>query len=121
MAKAMTSKQLESLEKKVVKKAKDGGVDQNYLFVTTFDRYKQQLKYIEDLENDVAEEGTIVTKEYVKGRCNKYVSPSLAALQKMYQTANQTAQTLTKIIKELGDGDSKKKDEVDEFLDFVKR
>ena len=53
------------------------GVEQNFLFLTTFKRYQVQLTILNELEQKIKEDGTLVTKEYVKGRGNVYTHPAI--------------------------------------------
>lgn len=89
---------------KIVELAQKSGVEQNFLFITTFKRYQVQLKILNDLERGLADsEGVFVTKEYVKGRENVYSHPAVAAYNKTADSANRTAATLMKIITSLKD------------------
>ena len=54
-----------------------------------------------ELEKKINEDGTLVTKEYVKGRENIYTHPAIAEYNKTSTSANQTVATLIKIIKSL--------------------
>lgn len=85
------------------------GVEQNFLFLTTFKRYQVQINILNDLEKRIKEDGSLVTKEYVKGRENIYTHPAISEYNKTATSANQTVATLIKIIKSLrsddGDGD----------------
>ena len=51
-----------------------------------------------DLEKTINEEGTTVTKEYVKGRKNVYSHPAVADYNKTTDSANKTVATLMRII-----------------------
>lgn len=86
------------------------GVEQNFLFITTFKRYQVQINILNELEQRIKEDGSLVTKEYVKGRGNIYTHPAISEYNKTATSANQTVATLIKIIKSLrsddGDGDS---------------
>ena len=97
--------------------AREFGIDQNFLFATTFSRYKTQMDVLMTLEKTIAEEDTLVTKEYVKGRGNKYVHPAITEYNKTSTAANNTAATLVKIM------DTLKKEnparEKDPFMEFV--
>ena len=88
---------------KILDAAQRGGVEQNFLFVTTFKRYQVQLKLLGEIEKELADGGIIVTKEYVKGRTNVYSHPAVGAYSKMSDSANRTATTLMKIIISLKD------------------
>ena len=77
------------------------GVEQNFLFLTTFKRYQVQLSVLNDLEKIIKADGSLVTKEYVKGRGNVYTHPAIGEYNKTSTSANQTVATLIKIIKSL--------------------
>lgn len=77
------------------------GVEQNFFFVTTFRRYQVQIKILSDLEKKLSSDGTLVTKEYVKGRENLYTHPAIGEYNKTSTSANQTVITLMKIISTL--------------------
>ena len=91
------------------------GVEQNFLFITTFQRYQVQLKILSDLQVKIKEDGALVTKEYVKGRENVYTHPAISEYNKTCTSANQTVATLIKIIKSLRNGDEENGGE-DELL-----
>ena len=71
------------------------------MFITTFNRYLVQLRILDELEDKINAEGTLVTKEYVKGRENIYTHPAITEFNRTSTSANQTVQTLIKIIKDL--------------------
>lgn len=83
--------------------AKDAGVEQNFLFLTTFDRYEQLLQILDELTQKIQEEGVIVEKTYVKDKPNQYINPALKEYNKSVSMANMTASTLMKIITGLKD------------------
>lgn len=88
---------------KILDAAQRGGVEQNFLFVTTFKRYQVQLRLLGEIEKELADGGITVTKEYIKGRMNVYSHPAVGAYSKMADSANRTAATLMKIIISLKD------------------
>lgn len=102
----MNKKKLEAQAKEIMRIASEQGVEQNFFFYTTFQRYQVQLKILEDLEKTINDEGTLVTKEYVKGRGNLYTNPAITEYNKTSTSANQTVATLIKIIKSLRDNDN---------------
>ena len=61
-----------------------------------------QLSILSDLENTIKDDGSLVTKEYVKGRENVYTHPAVSEYNRTTDSANRTVQTLMKIIKDLG-------------------
>lgn len=84
--------------------AERNGVQSNYLFTTTFERYQVQLGILDKLEEAMKEDGMLVTKEYVKGRRNLYENPAVKAYNSTTDSANKTASTLIRLIKEFGIG-----------------
>lgn len=82
----------------ILRIASEHGVEQNFFFITTFKRYQVQIKILADLEKTIQAEGNTVTKEYVKGRKNVYTHPAIGEYNKTSTAANQTVQTLMKIV-----------------------
>ena len=105
------SKSLEDQEKEILKLAQENGVESEYLFSTTFHRYKVQLKVLADLEKTIDEEGMLVKKEYVKGRKNLYTNPAITEYNRTTQIANNTVATLLKIIRNRKDDNNNNNDE----------
>jgi hypothetical protein len=99
----------------ILRIAQEHGVEQNFFFITTFKRYQVQINILNELEKKINEDGSMVTKEYVKGRGNLYTHPAINEYNKTSTSANQTVATLIKIIKSLrNDEDSVETD--DELL-----
>ena len=98
-------KALQEQAKEVLRIAQEHGVEQNFFFITTFERYQVQLGILSELEETIKEDGALVTKEYVKGRENIYTHPAIAEYNKTSTSANQTVATLIKIIKSLRNGE----------------
>ena len=96
---------LQQQAEEVLRIATEHGVEQNFFFVTTFNRYRVQLEILADLEQKIKEDGALVTKEYVKGRENIYTHPAIGEYNKTSTAANQTVATLLKIIKSLRSGE----------------
>lgn len=99
----------------IIEIAEKYGVEQNFLFLTTFQRYQVQLKILTDLQKKIKEDGALVTKQYVKGRENVYTHPAISEYNKTCTSANQTVATLIKIIKSLRNGEDENDGE-DELL-----
>lgn len=93
----------EDMAEKLLSDAKEKGIADNYLFVTTFDRYKTQILIMQNLKQAIEEDGTTVTKEYVKGRQNVYTNPAITEYNKTATASNGTVTTLLNIIKSLPD------------------
>lgn len=85
--------------KEIIEIAQESGVQSNFFFVTTFQRYQVQLNILNDLQQTMKEEGMLVKKEYVKGRKNLYSNPAVAEYNKTTDSANKTVTTLMRIIK----------------------
>lgn len=79
--------------------AEQYGVEKNFLFITTFKRYSIQLNILSDLESAIEEHGSMVEKEYVKGRKNLYTNPAIKEYNNAVNSANKTVSTLMSIIK----------------------
>ena len=102
----------------ILRIAQKFGVEQNFLFLTTFKRYQVQLSILNELEQKIKEDGSLVTKEYVKGRENVYTHPAIGEYNKTSTSANQTVATLIKIIKTLRNDDEDNENE-DELLNAL--
>ena len=96
-----TQTELDQQAQRILDIAEHYGAQGNFMFVTTFKRYLVQIDILRQLEKTIEEDGTLVTKEYVKGRGNLYTHPAIGEYNKTATAANQTAQTLIKILKEL--------------------
>jgi hypothetical protein len=115
---------LNAMAEEILRIAAQNGVEQNFFFLTTFKRYQVQIKILNDLEKTIRSEGNTVTKEYVKGRKNVYTHPAIGEYNKTSTAANQTVQTLMKIVTTMrsedespgtsGDGTG------DELMDFLR-
>ena len=86
---------------RVIEAASKAGADTNLFYVTTLNRYQTQIKLLEDLKKAIGEHGPTVEKEYVKGRKNLVVNPAITEYNKTASAANQTVQTLLKIVQAL--------------------
>lgn len=95
--------------KELLEMAMQAGVEQNFFFLSTFKRYQVQLNILAQLEAEIKNAGVLVTKQYVKGRENVYTHPAVTDYNRTATSANQTVQTLLKIITTLAEhsiGDS---------------
>lgn len=90
---------IQAKAKQILKIAEQYGVEKNFLFITTFQRYTVQLKVLQDLEEAIEEHGSTVEKEYVKGRKNLYTNPAIKEYNNAVNSANKTVSTLMSIIK----------------------
>ena len=111
------SKTMNDKAQEILKLAEKSGVQTNYFFSTTFNRYLVQIKILEDLEKEINEAGALVTKEYVKGRENIYTNPAINAYNNTTNSANKTVATLLKIVQGFKAEDKEK--EVDPLLEII--
>ena len=107
---------LNLLAREILEIAEKHGVEQNFFFLTTFKRYQVQINILNELEKKIKSDGTLVTKEYVKGRQNVYTHPAVSEYNKTATAANQTVQTLIKIITTLRDENAEEANEIWKFI-----
>lgn len=113
----MKKKELTMQAKEIVKMAQESGVQSNYFFITTFERYQVQLLILEELEQAIKDEQILVSKEYVKGRKNLYTNPAVTDYNRTTDSANKTVSTLMKIIK--GFAVPAQEEETDPLMDII--
>ncbi len=94
----MKKMSLNEQAKEIIRKAEESGLQSNFFFITTFERYQVQLKILNDLKKSIKNDGLLVSKEYVKGRKNLYSNPAVAEYNKTTDSANKTVSTLMKIL-----------------------
>lgn len=105
------AKNLNEQAKEILKIAEESGVQSNFFFLTTFKRYQVQLNILTKLEKSMAEEGMLITKEYVKGRKNLCSNPAVTEYNKTTDSANKTVSALIKIIKTFNVSDTTEADD----------
>lgn len=110
------SKSLNEQAQEILEIAQKCGVQYNFFFVTTFKRYQVQLNILAGLEQSIKQEGSTVTKEYVKGRKNLYSNPAVADYNRTTDSANKTVSTLMRIIKGFGAGNEAENRERDDLM-----
>lgn len=113
----MEKSKLDMQAKEIIRLAEETGVQSNYFFVTTFERYRVQLNILDDLKKAIEDEGMLVTKEYVKGRKNVYTNPAIGDYNRTTDSANKTVATLMRIIKNFGGDDNK--EEMDPLMEMI--
>ena len=105
--------------KEIMLKAEESGVESNYFFITTFERYQVQLGILEELEKTIQEEDILVKKEYVKGRKNLYSNPAINEYNRTTDSANKTVSTLMKILKSFQMMEDSGDDEKDPLFEAI--
>ena len=113
----MQSKSLKEQADEIKKIAEERGVQSNFFFVTTFERYQVQLDILDALKEEIEENGLTVKKEYVKGRKNIYSNPAVADFNRTTDSANKTVATLMRIIKNFGSDEEK--EETDPLMSII--
>ena len=113
----MAKKSLNEQAKEIIRLAEESGLQSNYFFVTTFERYQVQLQILGELEQAIKDEGMLVSKEYVKGRKNLYTNPAVSDYNRTTDSANKTVATLLRILKNF-DTESGQED-VDPLMDII--
>nr|DAW56139.1 MAG TPA: terminase small subunit [Caudoviricetes sp.] len=108
---------LKEQAEEIKKMAEEKGLEDNFFFLTTFDRYLVQIDILESLKEEINDEGTTVSKEYVKGRKNLYTNPAINAYNRTTDSANKTVSTLLKILN--GAGAVKNQEEVDPLVELI--
>ena len=113
----MAKKSLKEQANEILKLAEESGLQSNYFFVTTFQRYQVQLQILEELEQAIKDEGMLVSKEYVKGRKNLYTNPAVSDYNRTTDSANKTVATLLRIIKNFDAEQTQ--DDADPLMDII--
>ena len=103
----------------ILRIAEETGVQANFFCVTAFKRYQVQLSNLSELEKAIKDTGTLVTKEYVKGRANIYVNPAVTEYNKTTDSANRTVTTLMKIIKGFAKEDEERDSDYDPLMAII--
>ena len=114
-------KKLEEMETALSQMAEESGLACNYLFMTSFSRYKSQMRTLIELGKklkEVINNGELtVTKGYVRGSENIYMHPVLQQFDRTTDSANKTVATLLKILKAFGVDNAE--DAVDPLMDII--
>lgn len=79
--------------------ATEKGLASDFLFSTTFDRYRTQIYMLEKCKKDVESQSPSVTKTYVKGSDNLQKNPTYDLYIRICDSANKTVGTLIRILK----------------------
>ena len=97
-AEVVNPKSLDEQASEILKRAEEKGLNTNFFFANTFDQYLVQRRIMRELDEAMRENGTLVSKEYVKGRANIYTNPAIAEYNRTATAANGTVITLLKIL-----------------------
>lgn len=78
---------IKDLAKGILTDAEKYGLDTDASFLTSYHLLEVQIEMLDGLEKAFREDGTITTKEYVKGRENIYVHPAVDKYTKTSDSA----------------------------------
>ena len=95
----MTKQKLTQQANEIKRIAEESGVQGNFFFLTTFDRYLQQIRILDKLEPEVRQGDVFVKKTYNNGKENDYINPAITEYNRTTDSANKTLSTLLKIIR----------------------
>lgn len=80
-------KNIKELAKGILEDAVKNGFGDNPSFLTSYHLLEVQIDMLDGLEKAFKEDGTTITKEYVKGRENIYVHPAVDKYTKTSDSA----------------------------------
>ena len=86
----------------IMKLADQYGVKDNVLFVSAADRYAEQMKIIEKMQEDLDKRGLVLMIVGSQGQQKIEANPLAAQLPKYNDTANKTLGVMLDIIARLG-------------------
>ena len=120
MARKIKSKATTTLQEQaeeIKKLAEESGVQTNFFFITTFDRYLSQLAILEELKASIEDNKSLVEQTYVKGRSNVVLNPAIRAYNSTTDSANKTVACLMRIIN--GFKNENEAEDVDPLLSII--
>lgn len=85
-----------------VRMAEGYGIGDNPLVLAAIEQYDIQRRVIQVMKDTLNEADPAISKEYVKGRENLYAHPLIKELPKHADSATKTADSIVRMIKELG-------------------
>ena len=107
---------LEDRAEQIKKLAEDRDLEDNYYFLTTFERYETQLKVLKMLKDEIDNlKSAFVTKKYVRGSSNTYAHPAIKEYNHTSESANRTCALLLKILS----GNSRSKEDDDPLMQII--
>ena len=101
--------------RKLLKFGKKYGVDSEEDFKAAALSFAEEAALIATMRDKLAEDGTTVTKTYVKDRENICVHPLIPEIPKHVDCANRILATIGKIVDDRGKKQVTDEDELDEF------
>ena len=80
-------KNVEELAKGILQEAIEKGFENDSSFLTSYHLLEVQIEMLSSLEKSFKEDGSTITKEYVKGRENIYIHPAVDKYTKTSDSA----------------------------------
>lgn len=94
----LKAKTLEERAEEIRAAAEASGLEDDFYFLTTFERYLTQIKILSELKKTIDTSDTLIEKEYVKGRGNIYTHPAIKEYNSTTDSANKTVTCLLRIL-----------------------
>lgn len=106
-------KNVKELAKGILAEAEERGLSGDASFMTGYHLLEVQIDMLDSLEKTFKEDGSTITKEYVKGRGNVYIHP---AVDKYTKISDSAFNKILKLKEMLDKGISSDNDTLDEFI-----
>ena len=98
-----TDKYYSEQAEKILKQAERDGVLDNFLFMTTFERYLDKVERLRDIEKELTDSGYTIEKTY-NGSTNEVASPAYRNYIAICDSLDRTVSTLLKVTREFKKG-----------------
>lgn len=105
----------EEQAEKILAQAKKDGVLNNFLFVTSFERYIDKTKRLQDIMKELTESGYTIEKTY-NGSTNGVASPAYRNYIAICDSLDKTASLLEKITRQFKNSGEKADDPLIDIL-----
>ena len=108
-----TEKNVKELAKGILEEAEKRGVSGDASFMTGYHLLEVQIDMLDSLEKTFKEDGSTITKEYVKGRGNVYIHP---AVDKYTKISDSAFNKILKLKEMLDKSNTNEDDTIDEYI-----
>lgn len=105
----------EEQAKKILAQAEKGGVLNNFLFVTSFERYLDKTKRLQEIQKELSKSGYTIEKTY-NGSTNEVASASYRNYIAICDSLDKTASLLEKITRQFKGNNGESDDPLVEVL-----
>jgi len=104
-------KNVKDLAKGILAEAIERGFESDSSFLTSYHLLEVQIEMLDSLEKSFREDGSTITKEYVKGRENVYIHP---AVDKYTKTSDSAFNKILKLREMMNQDNRNNDDDFDE-------